>query len=250
MKDTIPQLEELIPNENHSIWKYLSFENFLKLVEKKELFFPSCDVDKGYYEGYFSPLDRQYLIDAFSQDNFSEPEKSVDDVIKKFNEYKKWTYIDCWHINEDENFAMWRIFGKDQYGICLNTTKVKLESVYSDFIDEYGLNLYRIKYFKKDEECISFFNTKYAYLRKPYFFVDEKELRGIIQFSEQHSRWQKEKFPRNVSIPIKDFNTFIDKIIISPNASEEFFNLIRYYVSEKKKLLSADKIVKSQYHQL
>lgn len=249
MKNTNPQLEELKPKENNVIWKYLSFNNFLRLIEKKELYFPNCDVNKGYYEGYFSPLDKEYLIEVFKKDNFPEPKKSAEEVFENFNEYKKFTFIDCWHIKKDENFAMWRIFGINQYGICIKSTTDKLETIYSKYVDKYGLNLYKIKYFNKNEDINSFFNTKYTYLRKPYYFENEAELRGIIQFSKQYPSWEKEKLPTSVKIQIDDFNSFIDNIIINPNASEEFFNLVKHYISEKKELLDADKIVKSQYHQ-
>ena len=78
------------PPDNCTIWRYMSFTKFSWLVAKESLFFSRLDQHSDEWEGLVS----------------TKP-----DIIEHRKYIRFTKYINCWHINDSESEAMWKLYG-------------------------------------------------------------------------------------------------------------------------------------------
>jgi hypothetical protein len=89
---------------------------------------------------------------------------------------RQWTFINCWHMNENESDAMWRIYARTSDAVAIQSTFARLQRVLSDraFI---GV----VKYVDYDTEWMPEGNTLYPFVHKRKSFEHERELRAVMQ---------------------------------------------------------------------
>ena len=135
------------------------------------------------------------------------------------------TFINCWHENEHESEAMWKLYTStlDQ-GIAIKTSYKKL---YTSLGRNPSIHIGRINYidFKNNFAGI---NDSFWFKRKS--FEHEKEVRAIFQDREAKNEFGK-------LIPI-NLNILIDKIYISPTSQTWFKDIVvdilsRYNIKKK-----------------
>lgn len=220
-------LEKYEPEGNLVIWKYMPFDYFIYFLENQTLYLPRADHNPLYFEGQLIDEDIKQLINFFVKDNSPNPESSAKTAIKYFEKHKGCTYIDSWHCNDNESFAMWKIFGKSNNAIALKSKVNKLKNVYDS--TEPDCFLPKVHYYER-KETIDFYNRLFMFIRKPIFFDYEKEIRGIVQYPIESNK----KYQDNVNISIINFNEFIDEIVISPYSSEWLLKIIKNLLLSKK----------------
>ena len=108
------RLSHLRPYGNKIIWKYMSKDNFIYMIKNKTIYLPRADKNPIYFEGRFIDKDIKALKNLYKKEGIPHPIKNAEKAIDVFQEHKKYTYFDSWHLNDYECFAMWRIFGKNR----------------------------------------------------------------------------------------------------------------------------------------
>lgn len=94
------------PPQDTVVWRYLDFVKFIDLLTTQELFFCRSDKFDDPYEGLFR------FMDAEGMKSFAE----LLPLTKKFY------FLNCWHINEHQSDAMWKIFTGTRNGIAIKST--------------------------------------------------------------------------------------------------------------------------------
>ncbi|MCF8363810.1 MAG: hypothetical protein K9G70_14430 [Prolixibacteraceae bacterium] len=94
------------PSDNTTIWRYLDFTKFVDLLLSNQLHFTRSDNFDDPFEGDFNFKDYEIY-----KPMFVDQEKS-----------KKFYFINCWHINEEQSDAMWKIFLDTNNGIAIKST--------------------------------------------------------------------------------------------------------------------------------
>lgn len=256
-------------SSEQTLFKYMDLEKFLSLIVRNEICF--CN-QKGLkeidpYEGAIikSELIQEYMArtlleyckrqDKFDFINIETPNKNIKIDINNIENYKIYDdgifYIDCWHINQYESLAMWRVFSNNRNSIAINTTKDKLiksikendkniylEKVsYNDLtldkkiignpVGEIRLDKYRTLHIKSGDYFNWTINT--GLLRKAKYYEYEHELR---LYFEDRDNDEQVKFIK------VDLNSLIDEIIISPDCDEWFVNILndvlkKYSINKK-----------------
>ena len=121
--------------KNTYLWRYMSLPKFLDLINTQEMYFANNKqlVDSDPYEGRL-PIFTDLLLALIKQINFhkqAHPDlpdyimnvdsKKIEKIHKTLEEIKENTFINCWHINNDENYLMWQSYAKEKGGVAIVT---------------------------------------------------------------------------------------------------------------------------------
>ena len=126
----------------------------------------------------------------------------------------------CWHINEGESEAMWRLYGAAGAGVAIESTKERLEAamksaaLHTVLIDP-------VRYMDFDDDPID--KGEHRHLMgfiKRKSFEHERELRAIVMLPEPG---------KGVGIPC-DMNTLVAGIHIAPRADQYYVDAVRYII--------------------
>lgn len=98
------------PKANYKIWRYLDLARFLDLLTSSQIYFSRIDKFEDPYEG-FVPANDDYLKG----------------IAHLFNYINKFYYANCWHINENESAAMWKLYLDSRNGIAIQSTVNRLK---------------------------------------------------------------------------------------------------------------------------
>lgn len=234
-------------NDNIKIWRYMSLPKFLDLIQTQSLFFTRSDFlrkdDKS--EGaYFTKF--AFKLHELIENNPNSNE-NLKNTFKRNNQTNIWNetnfikkiFINCWHMNDFENFAMWKIYS-EIFGVCIQSTYKKLCDSFKDvnfgfYNEKNKIYIGKVNYIDGDNFLIPSDNAFWPYIHKRKEFEYENELRCII------TKWDNVEI---LSLNIKiDTEKLIDKIYINPFSPDyfekNFKNLCQKYG------ISSEKIIKS-----
>jgi hypothetical protein len=86
-----------------SIWRHMTFSKFISLI-RDGLYFCRLDLLEDPFEGSFSYGNQKI------RENIQLPPTEFDSLRKFSREMRKLIYVSCWHINECDSYAMWKIY--------------------------------------------------------------------------------------------------------------------------------------------
>lgn len=202
-------------DKNVKIWKYMDITKFLSLVINGTLYFTRTDKLGDPFEGSYT---RQALI-------------ARNDGGKK---YLKWyenlrskMLINCWHINEYESEAMWKLYLKSNEGIAIQSTYNRLiHSLERD--RNYHTQVGLVNYLDYDMDTFKPGYTCNAFLTKRKCFDYERELRAITDLSTWNpgTNSHTESVEHGKHIPIH-LDILIEKVYVAPYCDDWIFELIQ-----------------------
>ena len=261
----IPQ-KDYCKLQNTFLWRYMSLPKFLDLILNGRLYFADLVTltKEDPYEGAL-PLYSDYpvyikkIVDSIhnTQNQNLEIQKilpdyeNIENIANDFKKAKQSTFVNCWHINKDENFAMWKIYACSDASIAIVTDiKMLKDSIKTDknikgAIVKYENknlqssksieNIEQFENYKKIQESV-----KKVALYKRKHFEYEKEFRLIYQYNNLYDE--------DKNYITVDINKLIKYIYISPMAENYIKNTIIQTLKKlqrsKKYNLNIDKIIK------
>ena len=236
-----------IPSDNTVLWRFMDFTKFVSLLKTKSLYFSRADQFSDPFEGAKGLLrnknkwDKKY-IEFFTEACTNLPEgktseKSEKEILKDAKrllgqlenigpKQLKETFINCWHENDYESEAMWKLYTTSlEQGIAIKTNYKRL---YTSLGKNPDIAIGGINYIDFDNSFAGV-NDSFWYKRKS--FEHEKEVRAI--FCDRNNQNDLGKL---ISV---DLNKLIDKIYISPTSQVWFKELVKDILSKyniKKKI--------------
>lgn len=224
------------------IWRYVNFTKYTDLLERKQQFFPSGEILKKIdpYEGHFQ------------KSFFIQPE-IVDEWLKQWAEQKdkkaryedpKTVFINCWHINDEQSDALWKVYTKPEECVAIQTTFDKLKNSFRDYTQRVYAR--RVKYVDNKKRDTSIDWIQHRFSRKGKSFSYENELRIFVEdptenlkcvLSDDGKSWIFQSVHNGEIIPITrtengiyvDVNlcNFIEKVYVSPFSEKWFLDLVK-----------------------
>lgn len=214
----------------------MDFTKFISLLDTRQLFFARADKFDDPFEGSWPKANVQarqdwskYVIDRHKE----VYTKEIKRIGERNKEWRRFIAMNCWHANEHESAAMWKIYLKSDEGIAIQSTyKLLKESI----IDEEVIYMGQVKYIDYETEVIQDGNILTPFVHKRKSFEYENEIRGLLikwpKLVNGILEWNKETI-RNGGIPIKvDVEKLIQKIHISPNAQPWFADLVESIIKK------------------
>jgi hypothetical protein len=199
------------------VWRYMDIEKLLSILLDQALFFTSTRTiaSDDWFEGQFTADELAAL--------------GLDPIVFKEIEEKyhatllSQLFFNCWHMNNTESDAMWKIYVNGNGGVAIASTVARLKQS-----------------FRNSPEDISLGKITYAvgthgdhvdhpvrrYMRKKPAFSHEQEAR-LIFFDQNKSHLGRP----GVLIPV-DVKVLIEQVVISPKAEAWFLSLTKNVVAK------------------
>lgn len=106
------------PALSDPLWRYMDFSKFVATLVNRGLYRSRMDRLGDAYEGWVPKTPREQYH-GFLQNEFFRRDR---ELRKKATELRKRIYASCWHANDDESDAMWKLYMKSKNGIAIRTT--------------------------------------------------------------------------------------------------------------------------------
>lgn len=258
------------------LWRYMTLDKLINILSTQQLYFtPLHSYEKtDPFEGILPKVGLDAMKELYSlrQDKLlipatielrddllkkstGQPEElaqieALEFAIKKLQDHSslmekvsfrifKSTLVNCWHQNEFESEAMWRLYSENHKGIAIQTTFQDLV----DSIDDSRIFLSEVKYINfydktlKPQDCVV--NGHISPLLKRKSFEHEKEVRLFFQPENNLETLSAEKYEYQSQFIDVDISRLISKIYISPYATEPFVSSVkevlkRFNIDESK----------------
>jgi hypothetical protein len=220
-------------NEDILVWRYMDFTKFVSLLDSRRLYFTRADKFDDPFEGSWPKMNvlaRMIVPDGIPdehKDYFLKQMANLGAINKK---WPRFNAINCWHMNEHESAAMWRLYLKSDEGIAIQSTYSNLKK---SFIDDESIFVGKVKYIDYELEHINSGNILEPFVHKRKSFEHEREVRCVVT-----------KLPRregalDLSIDTIDYGvnirvdieTLVLRVFVAPSAPEWFSELVSAVIS-------------------
>ncbi len=214
-----------------TIWRYMGISKFEDIVRTRSLYMSRADRLGEAFEGSTTPAHLAYWHEVARKAETEEARANVLRTIERLSEFTRgmlpsW-YVSCWHINPVENYAMWKLYARDEAhneAIAISSTYKLLGEVLPAFI-----HIGCVRYIDFNKEKYTDENLAHRIMHKRHFFEYEKELRAVAQRVELPGGFAQPD-PAHFSDygyrPPIDPCKLITSVVVHPDASEEFFRRV------------------------
>ncbi len=209
------------PWKNYTIWRYMDFAKYVSLLDSKKLFFARADQFHDPYEGTWSVKGIRELRDP--EHPLSLPESTVQDFIDISTRNRELMFISCWHINDHESAALWKVYLQSNEGVAIKSDCHALESALEHCNLEAGVSV--VRYIDYDQVMLPFGNSYYPFLYKRTSFAHEAELRALIWAGLKHNRSLISEGASAVTIDV-ELGDLIKAVHVCPTAPRWFGDLV------------------------
>lgn len=242
-------------NDTQVVWRYMDFTKFLSMLQYKALFFCSCSLMQKMdpFEGEYPKNNLKNLRDKkdFVQLSKEYTQKPAT-YRRKFLEN---VGINCWHANDTENAAMWKVYLSSKDGIAIKSTIKNLKESfnfneedvvyignihYNDYefndidmdYNEYLENVIELadkeisKKFLSDSDILNKLAKHYypLIMSKRKEFEYGKEIRLISPINQ---KTKIKRLKNDGKFVNSDLNTLIEEIVISPSSDKWYVDLVK-----------------------
>lgn len=223
------------PNDSATkIWRYMDFTKFASIFEESGIFFSRSDMLGDPFEGSYSKANAS---DQVRSEVYAEESRRLNIPIKKmieanimFSEHRKWQrqwmMVSCWHMNEHESAAMWKLYTNSNESICIQSTYTKFANVLPETI-----YIGQVQYVDYSKEWIGERNLFTPYMHKRQSFEHECEIRAIDDQSPKGPLPRgKGLTPPNFGVwRTVDLHELIERIYIAPSSPAWFRDLVEKF---------------------
>jgi hypothetical protein len=239
------------------LWRYLSLDKLIHMLDTRSIFFTSLGIyaNSDPYEGYVPRVVFETLasacspvindMDAYFENkiqnqntnglNYDELEEfrklkdnKINDVRASLKDlYKKiipCMFVNCWHRNNSESEAMWKLYSDQGKGVAIKTTARSLIRALEDCDESINLTLGAVKYLDFSDKNISasdcIIDGHFAPLLKRSSFSHENEVR-LFNLRKEDFQNQNQIIPEPLLVRVNP-SFLIEDIYISPYSVEPF----------------------------
>jgi hypothetical protein len=206
-------------NKNLRLWRYMDFTKFVSLIATKKLFFCRADRLDDPFEGSYSKAN----VDLRPHVYKDLPKEKLDLMLSQMRNFsrwvREWTYVNCWHANEHESAAMWKLYAQSNESVAIETNYEALSNTLPD-----NAYLGLVNYIDYEMEWLPEGNSFYPFTHKRKSFEHEREVRAVIQELANIKIGQKNSlFGLQIDI---DVSKLIKCVHVSPTSPDWFHVLV------------------------
>jgi len=187
----------LRPPDEAKLWRYMDIAKFVALLEDKALYFPSVETlnELDPFEGAV-PKGWAELVNIAHG-------KSAKESLGESNRARRFFFVSCWHRNEQESAAMWRLYLKSDEGICVQSTVGRLIRAIRD--SEHEINISDVQYMSYEKGALISPHPVVQMMWKRKSFEHEREVRAITN----------DRASTGIHVPV-DLSDLIETVFVAP----------------------------------
>ena len=211
------------PKADAVLWRYMSYTKFVSLLTKNALFFSRADKLGDPFEGSLSPINiasRPEMYKGKPEDQY----KLIGEMIK---DLRRFTLVNCWHENQDESDAMWKLYSGVEDGIAIKTD---FQSLSKSLQGSHPVSIGKVTYVDYDVTFIGEMETLIPFVHKRKSFEHEREVRALIVVATSGLVKSIIGKPAPYRIGMYhevDTSMLIKEVVVSPLAEEWFVELVQ-----------------------
>lgn len=200
----------------------MDFTKFVSMLDLKALFFARSDLLGDAFEGAGSIANFKLrpILDA------------TPDRIKALSEargrLRKKVFTNCWHMNERESAAMWKLYARSNEAVAVQSTYQLLHSCLPA-----KTYLGPVHYIDYENDFLPEDDLLRAFMCKRMSFEHERELRALIRLVPEEPEtfvgYTVGPIGRTVAVNLHDL---IQNIHVAPTAPTWFADLVRNVMSK------------------
>lgn len=213
-------------NSNVPVWRYMDLPKFIDMLARKSLYFARPDTFSDPFEGVLS---KKHNFPTKVRLNESAYEISIEEATLLF---RKWSYVNCWHMNEHESAGMWKLYSTSNESVAVKTTYKNLVSVMPPSV-EIGV----VKYFDYDKGWSPpFGSASFTLMCKRRSFEYEREVRLVtnhgLPFNSDGSP-NLESINQNIGLLLEtDIASLIAEVYVSPDSDPWFRDVVNNVIEK------------------
>jgi hypothetical protein len=204
------------------IWRYLDFTKYVSMLDSQALFFAPIPSLKDRFEGTiprgsYNTFKRHMaeLQPSWSDQKIEERARKAFAVLTSARLANE---VSCWHQNENESEAMWKLYLKSDEGIAIESTYSALASC---FEGKHEVALGKVRYADYDA-LTSVPNVEIFMLKRPSF-AHEQEVRASVVNAGAVVR---HAAGEGTSVPV-NLTTLVKRVVVAPGSPSWLLPLIR-----------------------
>lgn len=201
-----PSITEF-PDPNATLWRFMDFTKYVSMLHRRALFFSRADQLPDPFEGLFG-----------SHGLRGRSLEALDDR----RGIRERVLLSCWHQNEHESAAMWRIYLSSEDGVAVRSSVARLRAGLEATSEPVYLGQVRYLDSRVDRLPDGHELTSFFCKRKNYDY--EREVRAVW--------WTDAALEGPGRYLPADLGGLIEEVVISPTAETWFEDLVRS-VTEK-----------------
>ena len=223
--------------DSQRIWRYMRRERFQKLVRDGSLFFCRADGFDDKWEGRF-PIKMIEKFNLAARKIPSSDGQSYTGIEWQVQKEVPSHLVNCWHVNDQESFAMWKIYGADDPScIAIQSTLGRLKESFKATDEQIWIGEVEYVDFREWEPGNRFFNagtpnTLKTFFLKWHYFEFEREIRAVL-----NKACREQGDPKGMLVPV-DLSVLIEHVYVSPTGSDEEEKTIKAILSENTLTIS------------
>ena len=193
------------------VWRYVSFASLVSILQSGKVFFPRITKLDDPYEGAMPDALRSYF--GNEEEEFEGRKLRVVDFLEA---HSRFSCVSCWHVNEVESAAMWKLYSSDSGvavqstvgGLILGFKEANPKMALVQYIDLEGSDLPKLMF--------------PVYLKRKSF-SHENELRVTLIETDIPA------YPDGLPVAA-DLKALIECIYVSPSAPKWHVDVVRWEV--------------------
>ncbi len=213
------------PVDKHiKVWRYMDFTKFVSLLETECIFLSRVDKFEDPYEGATSHANAEIRPHIYQNNGI--PEDALLQMSKFMEWTRTWTYVNCWHMNNTESAAMWKLYAQTNEAVAIQSTYEKL---HANMVKDSYVGV--VNYIDYDKDWLPEGNGFWPYVHKRLSFEHEKELRVLVQelpsLEDPEKGFDYSRVNNEFGKPIKvDLKKLIENVYVSPAAPAWFYDVV------------------------
>ncbi len=221
-----------LPDDDQSLWRYMSLFKFIDLLQKKALFFCRTDYFDDSWEGVIprsvlEQSEKYYAKKPLTKNTYAEHFRAIE--IPRH-------VVSCWHQNDVEENLMWNAYCKDRESVAIQTDVKRFRAAFDDCkivgINNGGKDVLAgtVSYDDHREwQASNAAQEWYAtiFFFKRVFYKGENEFRAMVDLADQEYRGDLKMCAlRGVHLTV-DVKQLVQKVVVAPHSPAAFLETVK-----------------------
>jgi hypothetical protein len=194
-------------NANAKVWRYMDFTNYIWTLECAALYFSRIDLLGDPFEGTTTAASNAAIMKSFAWPTGSEQrQKNWSAGNAKLRRHaRRAIFVNCWHMNDHESEALWRLYAKSDQAITI-------QSSYSRLVDAFDASIIigAVRCTDHDHEVFPISDALWPAAHKRLSFEHENEIRALKFAMDDGNEW----LGHGVCV---DLAKLVERVYVSPN---------------------------------